>query len=177
MLKQILLLIVFSVLAVIFKNQLAVVIKIMLLLHTQISHVLVVIFAFDKVGEIVQSVIALLLIPVVIAVLVAVAHFFIRQAHFPHIVPVIWALWAVLLTALVSHTVYSQHMVSDDVHITHMDAAERQHLDVAPSDEASPKDQKASGKNDNVSKDQSAVTSKDQPLPAGPDAVPASPTH
>lgn len=120
MFKQIFLLIVLSVVAILFKAQLAVALKFVLMVHTQIAHGLGMIFAFDKAGEIVQSVIALLLIPIVIAVLIAIAHFFIRKAHFPHVVTVVWFVWVILLTTLVSHTVYTNNMVNNnDVHLMH----------------------------------------------------------
>ena len=124
-------------------------------------------------GEIVQSVIALLIIPVVIAVLVAVAHFFIRQAHFPHTITVIWVFWAVLLTALVSHTVYSRHMVGDDIHVTHMDGEAEQHRSEMQDSASTDKNQKSTVKNNDAQKDPKDLTQKDQSLPAGTDVPPA----
>lgn len=104
MFKHILLLIGLSVAAIFFQDQLMHVLKFLMYVHTQIANGLGVIFSVDAVGEVVQSVIALLLIPVVIGVLIAIAHFFIKQQHFPHTMTVIWVCWAVLLAAILTQT-------------------------------------------------------------------------
>lgn len=104
MFKHILLLVGLSVAAIFFQNQLADVLHFVMKIHDQIAKGLGEIFSFSSVGEIVQSVLTLLLIPVVIGVLIAVAHFFIKQQHFPHTLHVIWVCWAVFLAAILSQT-------------------------------------------------------------------------
>ena len=102
--KNILLLIVLSVIAIYFQTQLMDVLRFLMYVHAELAKGLGVIFTVNAVGEVVQSVIALLLIPAVIAVLFGIAHFFIRQHHFPHIIAFVWVCWAVLLAAVLSQT-------------------------------------------------------------------------
>lgn len=104
MFKHILLLVGLSVAAVFLQDQLAHVFNFLMSVHAQIANVLGRIFSLNSVGEVVQSVLALLLIPIVIGALIAIAHFFIKQEHFPHTLNVIWVCWAILLAAIVSQT-------------------------------------------------------------------------
>jgi hypothetical protein len=104
MIKHILMLILLSVAAIFFQSQLMGVLKFFMYVHEQLANGLGVIFSVDKIGEVVQSVIALLLIPAVVGILIAIAHFFIRQQNFPHTMTVIWIAWAVLLVSVLSQT-------------------------------------------------------------------------
>src|SRR3990167_8639075 len=102
--KHVVLLIALSVAAIFFQTQLMQVLQFLMYVHAELAKGLGVIFSLDRVGEIVQSVLALLLIPIVIAVLLGVAHYFIRQHYFPHPMTVIWVCWAVLLASVLSQT-------------------------------------------------------------------------
>jgi flagellar biosynthesis protein FlhB len=104
MFKHILLLVGLSVAAIFFQDQLMHALKFFMYVHNQLANGLGVIFSVDKVGEVVQSVLALLLIPIVIGVVLALAHFFIRKQHFPHMMTTIWVAWAVLLVSVLSQT-------------------------------------------------------------------------
>lgn len=102
--KNIILLIVLSVFAIYFQTQLMDILRFLMYVHAELAKGLGVIFTINAVGEVVQSVIALLLIPAVIAVLFAVAHFFIRQHHFTHTLMMVWVCWAIMLAAILSQT-------------------------------------------------------------------------
>ena len=102
MLRHVLFLVGLTVIAVVFQDQLMIVLHGLLYVHDKIAKGLGVVFSIDSLGEIVQFVLALLIIPVIVGVLVAVAHFVLKQAHFPHTMTVIWACWAVLLVAVLS---------------------------------------------------------------------------
>src|SRR3990167_3097548 len=102
--KNIILLIVLSVFAIYFQTQLMDILKFLMYVHAELAKGLGVIFTVNAVGEVVQSVIALLLIPAVLAVLFAVAHFFIRQHHFQHTLMMVWVCWAIMLAAILSQT-------------------------------------------------------------------------
>lgn len=108
--KNVLLMIVLSIIAIYFQTELMAVLKFLMYVHAELAKGLGVIFTVNAVGEVVQSVIALLLIPAVIGVLFATAHYFIRQHHFPHTIAFVWVCWAVLLAAVLSQT----GRVSDD---------------------------------------------------------------
>lgn len=113
MFKQILLLVGLSVAAIFFQSQLTHVLHSIMYIHNQIAKGLGVIFAVDTVGEVVQSVLSLLLIPVVLGILLGIAHFFIKQAHFPHTLTVIWVSWAVLLASILSQSGHVTNQVAN----------------------------------------------------------------
>ncbi len=102
MFKHILVLVGLSVAAIFFQSQLLDVLHFLTKIHDQVGSGLELIFSKNTVGEVVQSVFALLLIPVVIGVLVSIAHFFMKQEHFPHTFTVIWVSWAILLAGILA---------------------------------------------------------------------------
>lgn len=102
MFKHILLLVGLSVAAIFFQHQLLGVLHFLTKIHEEVGDGLELIFSKNTVGEVVQSVFALLLIPVVIGVLVSIAHFFMKQEHFPHTFTVVWVSWAILLAGILA---------------------------------------------------------------------------
>ena len=105
MLKHILLLVGCSIAAVFLKGQLVHVLHALLAIHDRIANGLGIIFSGDEVGRVLQSVIALLLIPIVLGVVVALAHWILKQMHFPHTMTVIWITWTILLVTMLSQVV------------------------------------------------------------------------
>lgn len=121
MFKHILILVGLSVVAIFFQSQLLDVLHFLTKIHEQVGNGLELIFSKNTVGEVVQSVFALLLIPVVIGVIVSIAHFFMKQEHFPHTFTVIWVSWAILLAAILaeegrvsSHAMHGSKIVVQD---------------------------------------------------------------
>ena len=102
MLKSILYLIGLTVAAIFLKAQLVHVLHFLMYLYDKIGNGLNVIFSDDPVGKVLQSVLSLLLIPVVMGIVCSLIHFVIKQDHFPHTMVVIWVCWAVLLVASLS---------------------------------------------------------------------------
>ena len=102
MIRHVMYLIGLSIAAVFLKSQLVHVLHFLMYLHAQIANGLKIIFSDDSVGETVQGVLALLLIPIVIGVVCALAHFILKQEHFPHTMTVVWICWAVLLVAVLT---------------------------------------------------------------------------
>ena len=117
--KNILLLIMVSIVAILFQNQLAGVLHGIIAVHQQIIKGLSAIFSSDGAGEIVQSVLALLLLPVVVGICFAIAHFFMKQQHFPHTLNVVWACWAVLLTAVLSQMGHISNQTAEEIQSAH----------------------------------------------------------
>ncbi|MDP1574939.1 MAG: hypothetical protein Q8L78_08455 [Coxiellaceae bacterium] len=134
MFKQVLLLIILSVLAIMFQSQLMMVLKGFFYVHHQIASGLGLIFSYTKVGEIVQSVLALLLIPVVVAVLLAIAHFFLRQMHFPHTMSVVWVVWVVSLAAILAHSGHVTNQTAEELRAQSTQMAEGPAVGPAPQD-------------------------------------------
>ena len=77
----------------------------LLAVHDRIANALGVIFSDDEVGRVLQSVLALLLIPIAFAAVITVVHWFLKQAHFPHTMTVIWISWTVLLVTMLSQVI------------------------------------------------------------------------
>lgn len=102
MIKNIIMLIVLSVAAIFFQEQLVHLLKIFMTVHREIVKGLSLVFSVSAAGTFVQSVLALLLVPVLVGVLIGVAYYFIRQRHFSYTMVLIWILWALSLAAILS---------------------------------------------------------------------------
>lgn|SRR3990167_3305577 len=119
LIKNVLFLIVLSIVAIFFQNQLMAVLHGIMSVHHQIIKGLSSIFSIEGAGEIVQSVLALLLMPVVIGICFGIAHFLMKQQHFPHTMSVIWVCWAVLLTAVLSQTGHVTNQTAEEIQSAH----------------------------------------------------------
>lgn len=102
MIKHLVVLIVFSILAVFFKDQLVYVLHGLLYIHNAIADGLGLIFSNDSAGQILQAVIALLLIPIVIGAAVTLVHWLFKHVMYPHTMEVIWIAWAILVVTMLS---------------------------------------------------------------------------
>lgn len=100
MIKQIFLLIVLSAAAIFFQDQLADLLNVFVCVHHAIAKGLGLIFSLSTAGKFVQSVLALLFVPALLGILIAVAHFFIRQKSFSYTMTVVWICWAFFLAAV-----------------------------------------------------------------------------
>ena len=98
MVKQGVLLAGLSAVAVMFKGPIDRMLEGTVSLHQHIIGFLSMIFSDDRVGQIVQGVLALLLIPALIALGISTVYWFTRRARLPYIWPVVWGSWLVLLT-------------------------------------------------------------------------------
>lgn len=105
MFKHILFLIGFSVAAVFLKGQLIHVLHFLLAIHDRLANGLGLIFSGDELGRVLQSTLALILIPMVAGIIVTLAHFFLKQVHFPHTMTIVWVVWTVLLVTMLSQVV------------------------------------------------------------------------
>lgn len=102
MIKQIILLIAASIASIFFKNQLVDGVHFLLYSHDHLAGFLTGIFASDQTGRMIHDVIALLLIPIVIGCAVSVAYYLVRKKPWPHTLTIMWVIWAVLVTALLT---------------------------------------------------------------------------
>lgn len=146
MFKHILMLVGLSVAAIFFQNQLLAVLHFLTKIHDQVGSGLALIFSKNTVGEIVQSVFALLLIPVVIGILVSIAHFFMKQEHFPHTFTVIWVSWAILLAGILAEEGrVSSHEMHGLKPAAEEQAAPKSGDQQKPGDQRKPGDQQKTG--------------------------------
>ena len=102
MTKQSLLLIVFSLIAILFMAQLNHFLDSLVFLHNYITNTLHVIFSSDRVGRLIQDMVALLLIPFVAGGIVSLVYWLAKRSSMPYTMPFIWILWLVLLTTMVA---------------------------------------------------------------------------
>lgn len=105
MFKNIFLLIVLSVAAVFLKNQLVYVLHALLYLHNNLAKLLADIFAQDEAGRILQSIISLVVIPIVGGGVVALLFYIAKKDHQPHMTKAMWLIWIILLTTLLAQLV------------------------------------------------------------------------
>jgi hypothetical protein len=106
MIKQAFLLIVLSILLVFFPSEFQHVLRFFLYVHNKLAMALGMIFSVDSLGTILQSVLALLIIPVVLGGLFSLIYYFIKHKQFSHTMTVIWVCWAVLLAVVLSQPVH-----------------------------------------------------------------------
>lgn len=104
MIKHVILIIVFSVVAVVFRTQLSHILDGLIYVHNYIAMGLHMIFSDATWGRLLQDVISLLLIPFVAGIIVATAFWLVKHFAMPHIAAVIWVLWLILLTTMVAQT-------------------------------------------------------------------------
>lgn len=102
MLKHALLLVIFSTIAIFFKEQLVHVMHALLVVHNYIASLLAQVFSNDKAGVIIQGILSLIIIPVIAGMLVLLAFFIIKREPMPHTVATIWVVWIILLVTMVA---------------------------------------------------------------------------
>lgn len=100
--KQSFILIFLSVLAIFFKLQLVKGLHGLLYVHNQIANWLTLIFADDRTGQLIQSILALTIIPLLIGFLIAIVFWLIKRKEMPHIMMTIWIVWTVLLVTMLA---------------------------------------------------------------------------
>jgi hypothetical protein len=102
MVKQVILLIIASVLAVIFQNQIVHALNMLVTAHNREAQSLAGIFAGDHMGRMIQGVIAVVLLPVGVGAILSGGYWLIKKQMMPHTLTVVWVLWTVLLTTLIA---------------------------------------------------------------------------
>ncbi len=98
MIKQLLYLIVLSIVVVFFKTQFHSVINFAVYLHEHLISVLNKVFSDDKTGQLIQAMLALILIPCAVGLVVSGIYWAIKRSSMPRTMQIIWITWLVLLT-------------------------------------------------------------------------------
>ncbi len=102
MAKQSIALVVLSLLAVVFMSQLNHVLDVLVGIHNHIAKGLHFIFADDKVGLVIQDMIALLLIPLISGFALTLSYWLAKRSQMPYMMTVVWVVWLVLLTTMIA---------------------------------------------------------------------------
>lgn len=98
MVKHVVFLAGLSIVAVMFQQSLDHVLSVATAVHQHLIGFLSLIFSDDRIGQVVQGVLALLLIPAIIALLVSTVYWVTRRGKMPYVWHVLWGSWLVLLT-------------------------------------------------------------------------------
>lgn len=103
MLKHLVCLVLFSVLVVFFKTELASLMHLALSAYQGLMSALASVFSAGKTGNLVRSALALLLVPLIGGLIVAVLLWIPRRTKLLSYLPeVVWALWFVVVTVVIS---------------------------------------------------------------------------
>ena len=102
MFKQVMVILLLSVVVIFFKNQLAHVLDWLVAAHNYFAQKLHFIFSNDRIGRIIQDLIALLIIPILCGFLVLAIGWIIKRGAMPHVMVVVWTVWLVLLVTMVA---------------------------------------------------------------------------
>jgi len=100
MLKSAIVIIIVSAVAMFFQSELGHVLRYLLAVHDKIADGLAVAFSNAPAGRIIQETIALMIIPVVIGAVVALAWFMVKRKEIPHLVATVWIIWTILLVTV-----------------------------------------------------------------------------
>jgi xanthosine utilization system XapX-like protein len=104
MLKQVILIVVLSLIAIFFRVELSHLLNALVYVHNQVSHLLHMIFAEGATGRVIQNLISLLIIPFVCGLIVGVVFWLVKREAMPHIMAVVWVLWLILLITMLAQT-------------------------------------------------------------------------
>lgn len=102
MLKQVILVILLSVLSIMFKSQLSHALDAVVGFHNLLASKLHIIFSDDEVGLLIQDMIALLLIPLLFGGVVTASFWLFKRSSMPHMMGVFWVLWLVLVVTMIA---------------------------------------------------------------------------
>lgn len=102
MIKQIILVILASVAAIFFQNEIVHGLNLLVLGHTEMLKWLGSIFSNDRAGRIIVGVIALVIIPVLVATIVSFVYWLVKKRMLPFTATIGWVLWTVLLTTMLA---------------------------------------------------------------------------
>ncbi|PHQ81501.1 MAG: hypothetical protein COB66_02040 [Coxiella sp. (in: Bacteria)] len=102
MVKQGILIIGASVAATFFAHQLVLALSMLVHAHNVVEAPLAGVFSGDKMGRVIQGVVALVLIPVGVGAVLSVAYYLVKKTAMPHVLTIVWVIWTILLTTLIA---------------------------------------------------------------------------
>lgn len=102
MIKQIILIILLSVVAIFFHHQLSHVLNGLVYAHHYITKALQTIFSEGHTARLIQEIISLLILPFLGGLIVAIIFWMSKRSAMPYAMAVIWILWLVLLVTMVA---------------------------------------------------------------------------
>jgi hypothetical protein len=100
MYKQIIALLVLSLLIVIGATYFAIILQWILDIHQGVIHVLSRMFSTSSAGEIATQFVAFILMPLVVAAVIAIVYKLLRKKMVPYFMHIIWVLWIIQVTGV-----------------------------------------------------------------------------
>ena len=100
MFKQIILLVILSIVAIFFHDAVATVFHYVIVARNYVSHGLSFVFAGDHWGSFVRNVVMLAGIPLVIGLFVNAVYWLVKKQTVPIFAALIWIVWVIVLTSL-----------------------------------------------------------------------------
>jgi hypothetical protein len=101
MLKQVIAIVILSILVIIGMSYVQQGLQILLSGHDWLSDVLKDVFSGGQAGNIIRELIALLAIPLVVALIPAIIYWIAKRSWFPYFMELVWVIWLVQTSALV----------------------------------------------------------------------------
>lgn len=102
MIKQILLIVLLSLVVIFFRNQLTHVLDGLIYVHNYINKPLQLIFSQGHVGRLIQEMISLLMLPLLAGLVLFLIFWIVKRTSMPHVMVVVWVVWLVLLVTMVA---------------------------------------------------------------------------
>lgn len=103
MLKHFLALILLSIIAIFFLHQFAIFLHFIAYGHAWLADKLMLLFSNSNIGYLVSHVLALVLIPLIVALIPAFIYWLIRRGEMPHLILITWIIWIMLVTIIALH--------------------------------------------------------------------------
>ena len=103
MIKQIIALVLLSMIIVFGMSYAQQAIQLLLNAHDWVSQVLTEVFSGGQAGNLARGLIALLALPLLAALIPAIAYWMLRRSWFPYFLEIVWIVWLVQAGALVSY--------------------------------------------------------------------------
>lgn len=102
MFKHILWLLIGSVAAIFFKNQLGEVLQFLLLAHNKLASWLSFVFARDSAGQLIQDILALMIIPMLAGLVATFVFWLFKHVAMPHTILAVWVFWVILVVTMLA---------------------------------------------------------------------------
>lgn len=100
--KQVILLILISIVAMFMQGKLVYVLHGLLYLHDLIASWLSIFFSGGPIGLVIQGIIALILIPGIAGGLAALAFWLVKHVSMPHAMGTVWIVWLIMLITILA---------------------------------------------------------------------------
>ena len=100
--KQLIFLLILSIIAVMGAHYLSVALKWLVVAHGDIIHVFHQVFSANNVGNILSALLALIVVPAIITLVVAGVYWCFKRKLIPNLWIYVWGVWLILATVLIS---------------------------------------------------------------------------